>query len=61
MKYAEQTQVPVDSSKSEIERLVQKYGATEFAHGWRSERAMVQDARSIRALCPAIARAWRFY
>jgi hypothetical protein len=42
MKYAEQTQVPVDRSKSEIERLVQKYGATEFAHGWRSERAMIQ-------------------
>jgi hypothetical protein len=42
MRYAQETTVPVDRSKAEIERLVQRYGATEFAHGWRSERAVVQ-------------------
>ena len=39
MRYAEQTQVPVDRSKAEIERLLQRYGATEFAHGWRQDKA----------------------
>jgi hypothetical protein len=42
MKYAEQTQVPVDRSKAEIERLIQRYGATEFATGWKQERAVIQ-------------------
>jgi hypothetical protein len=42
MKFAQKTIVPVDRSKAEIERLVQRYGATEFAHGWRSERAVIQ-------------------
>ena len=42
MKYAEQTQVPVDRSKAEIERLLQRYGATEFVHGWKADRAMIQ-------------------
>jgi hypothetical protein len=55
MRYAEQTSVPVDRSKSEIERLLQKYGATEFAHGWRSERAMIQfkmKDRYVRFILP---------
>jgi hypothetical protein len=39
--YAEQTQVPVDRSKAEIERLLQRYGATEFAHGWKSDKATI--------------------
>jgi hypothetical protein len=42
MRYAQETTVPVDRSKAEIERLVQRYGATEFATGWRSGRAVIQ-------------------
>jgi len=41
MKYAAQTEVPVDRSKAEIERLLQRYGATEFAHGWKQDRATI--------------------
>lgn len=41
MKYAQQTQVPVDRSKSEIERMLQRYGASEFAHGWRQDKATI--------------------
>jgi hypothetical protein len=41
MKYAAQTAVPVDRSKAEIERLLQRYGATEFAHGWKQDRATI--------------------
>jgi hypothetical protein len=55
MRYAEQTQVPVDRSKAEIERLLVKYGATEIAHGWRSDKAMVQFRmmeRIIRFILP---------
>jgi hypothetical protein len=42
MRYAQETTVPVDRSKAEIERLVQRYGATEFATGWRASRAVIQ-------------------
>jgi len=55
MRYAEQTQVPVDRSKSEIERLLQRYGAAEIATGWRSDKAMVQfrmRERVIRFILP---------
>jgi hypothetical protein len=41
-RYAENTQVPVDRSKAEIERLLQRYNATEIASGWRSDKAMIQ-------------------
>jgi hypothetical protein len=42
MRYAQETTVPVDRSKAEIERLIQRYGATEFATGWKQERAVIQ-------------------
>jgi hypothetical protein len=42
MLYAKQTQVPIQRSKAEIERLIQRYGATEIASGWRSDKAAVQ-------------------
>ena len=32
MAYAEATSVPVDRSKSEIERTLDRYGATHFAY-----------------------------
>ena len=55
MRYAQQTEVPVDRSKAEIERLIQRYGATEFATGWRSERAVIQfkmKDRYVRFILP---------
>ena len=42
MKYAENTSVPVEKSKMEIERLLMRYGATSFASGWDAERAVIQ-------------------
>ena len=42
MRYAHDTSVSVDRSKAEIERLLQRYGASEFAHGWRAGRAVIQ-------------------
>ena len=41
MSFAEKTVVPVDRSKSEIERLLTRYGATSFASGWDSGRAVI--------------------
>jgi hypothetical protein len=55
MKYAQQTQVPVDRSKAEIERLLQRYDATEFAHGWKQDRAVIQfkmQNRYVRFVLP---------
>lgn len=33
-RYAEGTDVPVDRSRSEIERVLQRYGASGFAYSW---------------------------
>lgn len=40
--YAADTTVSVDRSKQEIERILQRYGASEFASGWRIDKAMMQ-------------------
>ena len=40
-KYARDTTVPIDRSKVEIERTLQRYGATEFAYGTKPGCAMV--------------------
>jgi hypothetical protein len=42
MKYAHDTSVSVERSKAEIERLLQRYGAKEFAHGWKTGKAVIQ-------------------
>ncbi len=42
MKFAEGTVVPVAKTRGEIEGLVAKYGATEFASGWAGQTAMIQ-------------------
>lgn len=41
MTYAANTSVSVESSKGEIERTLQRYGATSFMTGWDRERAVV--------------------
>lgn len=39
MPYAQRTQVPVDKTRLEIERLVRKYGATGFSSSWLEGRS----------------------
>lgn len=51
MAYAEKTSVPVDKSKAEIERTLQRYGADQFISGWDQNRAMIgfrMSGRQIR-------------
>jgi hypothetical protein len=55
MKYARDSSVSVEKSKAEIERLLQRYGATEFAHGWKETKAVVQfkmQHRYVRFVLP---------
>ena len=55
MKYAAQTEVPADRSRSEIEKTLVRYGATKFAYGWEGDAAMigfVANGRHIRFLLP---------
>lgn len=54
-RYATTTDVPVDRSKAEIERLLQRYGASRFASGWDHESAYVMfemGGRRIRLTLP---------
>jgi hypothetical protein len=39
--YASSTGVSVESSKAEIERTLQRYGASSFMSGWDAERAVI--------------------
>lgn len=41
MSYASETTVPIDRSKAEIERLLDKYGADQFVSGWELGRALI--------------------
>lgn len=50
MRYAQDTTVSVEKSKGEIERLLTRYGASEFANGWKSDRAMLQFRMSERII-----------
>lgn len=40
-KYAENTSVSSEKSRSEIERTLQRYGATGFAYGWETDKAII--------------------
>lgn len=40
--YAAGTKVPVEKSRAVIERLITKYGATEFSSGWMGDQAAIQ-------------------
>lgn len=42
MTYAKDTEVPVDRTRAEIERTLQRYGADQFAYGWDAQRAVIQ-------------------
>lgn len=41
MKYAEKTKVGSDKSKSDIEKILQRYGASSFMYGWQDTKAIV--------------------
>ena len=41
MSYASQTSVSVERSKAEIERTLQRYGASQFVYGWDREEAVI--------------------
>ena len=41
-RYAEHTLVPVAESKAEIEAILTRYGADQFASGWAEGRAVIQ-------------------
>lgn len=43
-RYAANTEVSVSSSKAEIERIVERYGATGFMSGWTAEQAVIAFA-----------------
>lgn len=54
-RYAEKTEVPEARSRQEIETLITRYGATEFAGGWRGNHALVGfriQGRLIRLVLP---------
>lgn len=54
-KYAADTSVPVGRSQEEIERTLQRYGATSFMRGWDQSRAVlafVLEGRQIRFFVP---------
>lgn len=53
--FAAETSVPVGRSRSELEDLLRKYGADEFASGWQTGKARVQfriQGRSVRLEVP---------
>ena len=55
MSYAENTSVPVERSKAEIERTLSKYGANAFAYASDNEKAMVRfsmKGRQVMLLLP---------
>ena len=52
-RYAANTEVSADRSRSEIERILQRYGADQFMYGWEQAHAVVQfraHGRHIRFL-----------
>jgi len=54
-KYAANTEVPADRSRSEIEKTLVRYGATKFMYGWEDDAAVigfVANGRHIRFLLP---------
>jgi len=40
-RYAANTTVPVERSRAEIERILQRYGAEQFIYGWDQEAAVI--------------------
>ena len=54
-RYAENTSVPVDRSKAEIESILQRYGADQFMSGWDQEKAFIafrMAGRQVKFIVP---------
>jgi hypothetical protein len=54
-RYATQTSVTVEKSRAEIEKVLQRWGATSFAYGWDRDRAMIEfvaRSRRVRFVLP---------
>ena len=54
-RYAENTSVPVDRSRTEIERQLQRFGATGFGYGWEGSVeviAFTYRAKQVRLTLP---------
>ena len=45
MAYASTTRAP-DRSRAEIEKILERYGATSFAYGWSGDIAVIQLAHA---------------
>jgi hypothetical protein len=61
-RYAADTNVSVERSKVEIERILSRWGATSFAYGWQGDRAVIQftaQDRQVRFELPLPARSER--
>jgi len=57
--YAENTTVSVERSQAEVERILQRYGASSFMRGWDRERAVLAftiNKRQIRMIVAMPAR-----
>jgi hypothetical protein len=55
MTYAAKTTVTVDRSKLEIERILKRWGADQFAYGWQQTSAMIGfrvERRNVRLVLP---------
>lgn len=42
MPFAENTEVPVERSRAELERILERYGADAFMYGWNPKGAAIQ-------------------
>ncbi len=54
-RYAEQTSVPADRSRAEIERTLTRYGADRFMYGWDRDSAVIafrMNGREVKFLLP---------
>lgn len=54
-RYAAKTEVSSEKSRSEIERILQRYGADQFMYGWQEQSAVVAfraNERRVRFLLP---------
>lgn len=54
-RYASETEVPVERSRAEIERILVRYGATAFAYGWQNKTATIMfevGTRKYRVMLP---------
>lgn len=54
-RYASNTSVSVATSKAEIERIVERYGASQFMSGWDANKAIIafaMEGRQVRFILP---------